>query len=140
MGDYAYTIVFSEALAAFMDQVGVDAVYRRATGCTLRMNELRIAFLREFHEGDAFDVGLRVIDLQARSVRLFGRMIDTESGADAALTDQLLIYVSSEGNGIGRAQDFPEALKLKLGQLLDSDRDKPSSPWLQSRIGIRRKA
>jgi acyl-CoA thioester hydrolase len=140
MGDYAYTIVFSEALAAFMDAIGLDAAHQRETGCTLRVSELRIAFLREFHEGDAFDVDLRVIDLQAGSVRLFGRMIDAASGADAALSDQLLIYVSSEGNGIGRAQDFPEALKLTLDELLASGRDELPSPWLKSRIGIRRKA
>jgi acyl-CoA thioester hydrolase len=139
MGDYAYTIVLSEAVDAFMDQVGLGAAHRHATGCMLRVSELRIAFLREFHEGDAFDVRLQLIDRQAQSLRLFGQMIDAESGRDAALSDQLLIYASTAGNGIGRRHDFPEAIRLKLDQLHDDDRDEAPSTWLQSRIGIRRK-
>jgi acyl-CoA thioester hydrolase len=139
MGDYAYTIVLSEAVDAFMDRVGLGAAHRRETGCTLRVSELRIAFLREFHEGDAFDVRLRIIERQAQSLRLFGRIIDAESGRDAALADQLMIYASTAGNSIGRMHDLPEAVRLKLDQLHDSDRDEAPSAWLQSRIGIRRK-
>jgi acyl-CoA thioester hydrolase len=140
MGDYAYTIVLSEALDAFMDQVGLGEAHRGETGCMLRVSELRIAFLREFHEGDAFTVRLRIIERQAQSLRLFARIIDSESGRDAALADQLMIYASISGNGIGRAHDFPEAIRLKLDQLHDGDRDEAASAWLQSRIGIRRKA
>src|SRR5262249_42635683 len=139
MGDYAYTIVFTDALDAFMDRVGLDAVHRHATGCTLRLSELRIAFLREFHEGDAFDVRLRIIEWQAERLRPFGQMIDGESGLDAALSDQLLVYASATGDGIGQACTPPEAVRLKLSQLRDADRDAPLIPWLESRIGIRRK-
>jgi acyl-CoA thioester hydrolase len=139
MGDYAYTIVLSEALEAFMDQVGLDAAHRRETGRTLRVSELRIAFLREFHEGDAFAVGLQIIERQAQSLRLFCRIIDAESGRDAALADELMIYASMTGNGIERGHDFPEAIRLKLDQLHDGDRGEAAPPWLQSRIGIRRK-
>jgi acyl-CoA thioester hydrolase len=138
MGDYAYTIVLSEALEAFMDQVGLDAAHRRETGRTLRVSELRIAFLREFHEGDPFAVGLHIIERQAQSLRLFCRITDAESGREAALADELMIYASMTRNDIGRAHDFPEAVRLKLDQLHAGD--EATSAWLQSRIGIRRKS
>src|SRR5262249_60184532 len=99
MGDYAYTIVFTDALDAFMDRVGLDAVHRHATGCTLRLSELRIAFLREFHEGDAFDVRLRIIEWQAERLRPFGQMIDGESGPDAGLSAQVLGWAVRSGAG-----------------------------------------
>ncbi len=140
MGDYAYTIVFSEALDAFMEAIGLDAARRRETGRTLRMSELRIAFMREFHEGDAYEVRLRILDRQPQSLRLFGQMIDAESGLEAALTDQLLIYASEEGPGLGEAADIPEAIGLKIDQLRDKDAGSPLAPWLASRIGIRRKS
>src|SRR5262245_8962775 len=139
MGDYAYTIVFSEALDAFMETIGLDAVRRRETGSTLRVSELRIAFMREFHEGDAYDVRLRILDRQPQGLRLFGQMIDTESGLDAALTDQLLVYVNEGGPGLAEACDFPEAIGLKIDQLRDKDAGAPPASWLASRIGIRRK-
>jgi acyl-CoA thioester hydrolase len=140
MGDFAYTIVFSEAVAAFMERIGVDAAHRRETGCTLRVSEIRIAFLREFHEGESYEVRLRIIDRQAQSVRLFGQMIDAESGFDAALSDQLLVYASEAGDGPGAACSFPEAIRRRIDQLHGSDADAPLVPWLQSRIGIRRKS
>jgi acyl-CoA thioester hydrolase len=140
MGDFAYTIVFSEALDAFMEAIGLDATRRRETGCTLRESELRIAFLREFHEGQAYEVRLRVLDRQPQGLRLFGQMIDAESGLDAALADQLLIYVNKKGRGLGEACDIPEAIGLKVDQLRDKDAGAPLAPWLESRIGIRRKS
>ena len=140
MGDYAYTIVFTEAVDAFMNEAGLDAGHRHATGCTLRMSALRIAFLRELHEGDSFDVRLRIVERQAQSLRLFGQMIDAGSGQDAALSDLVLIYAPAADDGIACAHDFPEAIRIKLDQIHQSDRDAPPSPWLLSRIGIRRKA
>jgi len=139
MGDYAYTIVFSEALEAFMEAIGLDAMRRRETGCTLRESELRIAFLREFHEGQAYEVRLRVVDRQPQSLRLFGQMIDAETGLDAALADQLLIYVDAEGRGLGEACGIPEATGQAIDQLRDKNGDATPAPWLESRIGIRRK-
>jgi acyl-CoA thioester hydrolase len=139
MGDFAYTIVFSEALDAFMEAIGLDAVHRRETGCTLRVSELRLAFLREFHEGDAYEVRLRVLDRQPQSLRIFGQMIDTESGLDAALADQLLIYAKEDGPGLGKACNIPEAIGLMIDQLRDKDAGAPLAPWLASPIGIRRK-
>jgi acyl-CoA thioester hydrolase len=139
MGDFAYTIVFSEALDAFMEAIGLDAARRRETGCTLRMSELRIAFMREFHEGDAYEVRLRILDRQPRGLRLFGQMIDAESGLDAALIDQLLIYANERGPGLGEVCDIPEAIGLKIDQLRDKDAGGLPPSWLESRIGIRRK-
>ena len=140
MGDYAYTIVFTEAVDVLMDAIGLDAARRRDTGCTLRVSELRIAFLREFHEGDAYEVRLRILDRQPQSLRLFGQMIDAESGLDAALADQLLIYVNDEGPGLGKACAIPEAIGLRIDQLHDRDAGAPLAPWLASPIGIRRKS
>jgi acyl-CoA thioester hydrolase len=139
MGDYAYTIVFTEAVDVLMDAIGLDAARRRDTGCTLRVSELRIAFLREFHEGDAYEVRLRILDRQPQSLRLFGQMIDAESGLDAALADQLLIYTKEEGPGLGKACAIPEAIGLRIDQLHDRDAGAPVAAWLESRIGIRRK-
>jgi acyl-CoA thioester hydrolase len=140
MGDYAYTIVFSETLHAFMEAIGLDTARRRETGCTLRVSELRIAFLREFHEDDAYEVRSGILDRQPQSLRLFGRMIDAESGLDAALADQLLIYVNEKDPGLGQACDIPEAIGLTIDQLRDKDAGAPLVPWLESRIGIRRKS
>jgi acyl-CoA thioester hydrolase len=140
MGDYAYTIVFSEALDTLMEAIGLDAARRRGTGCTLRMSELRIAFMREFHEGDAYEVRLRILDRQPQALRLFGQMIDAQSGLDAALADQLLIYADERGLGLGEACDIPEAIGLRIDQLRDKDAGSPLAPWLSSRIGIRRKS
>jgi acyl-CoA thioesterase FadM len=123
-----------------MEAIGLDAARRRETGCTLRVSELRIAFLREFHEGDAYEVRLRVLDRQTQSIRLFGQMIDTESGLDAALADQLLIYAKKDGPGLGKACNIPEAIGLMIDQLRDKDAGAPLAPWLASPIGIRRKS
>src|SRR5262245_55568300 len=128
MGDYAYTIVFSEALEAFMGAIGLDATRRRDSGRTLRASEIRIAFLRECHEGAAYEGRLRILDRQPQGVRLFGQIIDRESGLDAALTDQLLICATQGGPGLGDACDIPEAVGQAIDRLCDKDTGAPLAP------------
>jgi hypothetical protein len=82
---------------------------------------------------------LRILDRQPQSLRLFGQMIDAESGLDGALADQLLIFVDAAGPGLGEATDIPEAIGQAIDRLRDKDGDAPLAPWLGSRIGIRRK-
>ena len=69
----------------------------------------------------------------------FGQMIDMASGLDAALTDKLLIYANERGPGLGEACDIPQAIGQAIDRLRDKDAGAPLAPWLDSRIGIRRK-
>jgi len=59
--DAYYGLILSYACDALMDQVGLDAAYRRSTACTLYTLEQHMHFLHEVMQADQLDVLVRVM-------------------------------------------------------------------------------
>jgi acyl-CoA thioester hydrolase len=139
MGDYAYAIVFSDAVTAYMDVIGVDARYRAAEKATIYTLDMRIAFIKECHQGQKFEVLQQLLDVDNKRYHGFYKMIDTESGDDLAWCDQLLMHVQQTPSG-SRSMPFPESVK----RILDADMERQKAmavpEWISTRIGIRRKS
>ncbi|MER0242458.1 thioesterase family protein [Streptomyces sp. HSW2009] len=56
-----YVLVFGHATDALMDHVGLDADYRRRTGCSLYTVEAHVRYLREVPQGSALTVRTRLL-------------------------------------------------------------------------------
>ncbi len=75
MRDAFYGLVFSHAVDAFQDDVGLDAAYRAATGCTIYLVEQHSRFFAEVKQGDGLAVETRVIASDARRFHLHLTML-----------------------------------------------------------------
>ncbi|MEM9320175.1 MAG: thioesterase family protein [Pseudomonadota bacterium] len=64
MRDAYYGLVFSLAVDAFQDEVGFDAAYRAATGCTIYLLEDHKYFLAEVKNGAELKVETRLIGVR----------------------------------------------------------------------------
>jgi acyl-CoA thioester hydrolase len=140
MGDYAYGIVFSDAVTSFMDMIGVNADYRRDSLRTIYVLEWRFAFLKECHKGQTFRVEQQILDMDAKRFHGFYRMLDEATGDELAICEQLLMHMQQQAGGSPRALNFPPEVHAKLDGYWQHDKEMAHPAWVASKIGIRKKA
>ncbi|MDP1702075.1 MAG: thioesterase family protein [Aestuariivirga sp.] len=139
MADYAFAIVFSDTLTAFMDIIGIDERYRKETANTIYTIDIRITYLRECHKEQKFHVLQQMLDVDAKRFHTCLRMVDDLSGEDLARSEQLLMHVHRDAAGVPRSLPFSPSVSAILVSYKNSHRDLGVPAWVGSRIGIRRK-
>jgi acyl-CoA thioester hydrolase len=139
MGDYAYGIVFSDAVTAFMDMIGINATHRNETLQTVYLLEWRIAFLQECHEGQSFRVEQQLLDLDSKRFHGFYRMVDETSGEQLAICEQLLMHMQQQKNGPPKSSVFPAEVFAKLDGYYQPQKELSWPAWVGGKLGIRRK-
>lgn len=92
MRDAFYGLVFSFAVDALQDEVGLDAAYRQRTGCTIYLLEDHKYFLKEVKVGVHLRVETVVLDCDAKRFHLHMRMI--HDGADVAICEFVELHVN----------------------------------------------
>lgn len=136
MGDYAYGIVFSDAATAYMDRIGIDAVYRESSGATLYTLDSRIGYLKECHAGEVLQVKLAVIDADHKRLHVLMTLLNADEET-LALCEQVLMHVNRAG-GSPRAADMPQTAQDKILADLRHSELVAKPDWLFNRIGLRK--
>ena len=139
MADYAYGIVFSDGITAFMDLIGVDEKYRQSTKCTIYTLDVRISYLKECHLGQRFRLVQKILDSDAKRYHAFNRLIDEESGIDVAWCEQLAMHMQQAEGGEPKSKAFPSYIQQKLENFGTQQRDQQIPDWVGGTINIRRK-
>ena len=128
MGDFAYSIVFTDGVDAFAALIGVPR---------LLMSEIRIAFLREVHEADPFHVALTLLGYDRQSIHAVLDMVDEKTGRNAARAELRLVAGTYDVER--RLTPHPFSLELMaLLQRMMAAGTPLSDDWPDSKIGIRR--
>lgn len=107
-----YVVIFGHATDAVMEQVGIDAHYRAATGCSLYTVEAHVRYLREVAPGTTPQVKTRVVGVDAKRLHLCHEM--TVDGPLAATQEVMLVHVDQAQ---ARSTLFPEHIKDTIKQL-----------------------
>ncbi|MCY4312525.1 MAG: thioesterase family protein [Gammaproteobacteria bacterium] len=71
MRDSNYGLVFSLAVDALQDAVGLDAAYRERTGCTIYLLEDHKFYLKEVKQGDQLRVVTHVLGVDEKRFHLY---------------------------------------------------------------------
>jgi len=114
--DAFYGLIFSEATDALMDRVGLDADYRRSTGCTLYTLEMHLHFLKEVKHGDTAVVTLRILGLDAKRIHAALELLRAGSPEVAASAELMLLHVRQHEGGVSVAP-FPAPVAAQLAAL-----------------------
>ncbi|MES1937734.1 thioesterase family protein [Salinisphaera hydrothermalis] len=134
MNDAEYARVFSYAVDAFWEAIGLDEAARDATGVTTFTLESHICFLSECPEAEPLTVKLAILDRDAKRFHLFFALYRADDTL-AATSEQMLMAIDRETH---RATAFPEAVATaadRYGQRNSSD----WPPQAGRTIGIRRR-
>lgn len=110
MNDAAYAIVFSRAVDALMDRVGLDAGARRASGRTLFTLQMTLHYFKEAREAQALGVSCQLLEHDSKRLRIWLEMSAGADGARLAASEQLLISVDRTEAGAKAAPWRAETL------------------------------
>ena len=121
MRDSYFGLVFSLAVDALQDEVGFDAAYRDATGCTIYLLEDHKVFLKEVKEGATVRVETRVLGCDAKRVHLHMQMFD--DGVLASVGEFMELHVAQHPEPRAAAMPAPILARLEAATLSADDAD-----------------
>jgi acyl-CoA thioester hydrolase len=110
--DAYYTLVFSQAIDALMDQVGIDQPYRAATACTLFTLELHVHYLNEIKASDTISVRARVLGVDAKRLHVGLALSCPRLAEPAALGECMLLHVRQAPTA--KSAEFPAEVRRRL--------------------------
>lgn len=134
--DGYYTVVFSCAIDALMDRLGLDEAYRRATHCTLYTLELHVHFLHEVTATDELTVRWRVLDADHKRLHVALEMYSAQRPAPAASAEFMLLHVR-QGEAPAAAE-FPAEIAAAIEALRVAAAANPEVSPGSRKIGLRR--
>ncbi len=114
--DAYYGLIFSEAVDALMDRVGLDAAYRQRTGGTLYTVEMHLHYLQEVKQTDTALVTVRILGLDARRIHAALELLRAGHPQVAAAAEVMLLHVRQH-EGKASVTSFPSAVSAALGAL-----------------------
>ncbi len=106
--DGYYALMVSDAADAALEELGLGADYRRATGCTLYTVEMHLHFLNELHAGDLVETSTVILESDRKRLLTGHRLTCARLAAPAAVAETLLLHVRQ--GETARACEFPAPL------------------------------
>jgi len=116
--DGYYTVVFSSAIDALMEELGLDAGYRQRTNCTLYTLELHVHFMREVKQSDALDIRVRILGADRKRVLAALDMYTARSADPVATAEFMLLHVRKGPAPAGA--EFPADVAAAVGRMRDA--------------------
>ena len=90
-----YTARFDEASWHFFASIGITQRYLREAGRGMAALEQNTLYKRELLAGSLIYIESELIEMRAKTVRFRHRMIEAESGAEAASTELVAVHMDS---------------------------------------------
>ncbi|WP_322042422.1 thioesterase family protein [Paraburkholderia sp. J67] len=95
--DAYYMLIYSYATDALLDAIGLDAAQRDARGRSMYTLEAHLNYLHEVREGTPLRVEVRVLEHDAKRVRVYLEMFADEGDTPVSASEQLLLHVDRTG-------------------------------------------
>lgn len=134
MSESCYLLVFGDQSDAFFRLIGIDEAYR-AAGHSLYTVQTMIFNLAEAHLGDRLELGLQLIDADAKRLHIFHTMHNAETGELLATGEQMLVHVDMAE---GRSCPMPAELQRRVEAIRAAHAILPLPPQSGRNIAIRR--
>lgn len=133
--DAYYLLLFSLATDALMDQLGLDAVGRAATGHSLYTLECHLNFVQEVKLGQQVEVRTQILGHDAKRLHLNHSLHLLGEAPLLAASEQLLINVAT---AVGRAAPFAESVQSRVEALARAHQGLPAPRFAGRVISLAR--
>ena len=132
-----YNVLFDRGVDHVYDQIGIGADYVKNGGGSCFTMEVHVNYLNELTRNDPVIVSLQLIDVDAKRLHFFQKMINGSTGELAATSEQLALHVDMSTR---RSAPFPEQVQTRLTELLAAHAALDRPEQLGRVIGIRRQS
>jgi acyl-CoA thioester hydrolase len=116
--DAFYMLIYSFATDALLDAIGLDAARRDARGRSMYTLEAHLNYLHEIKEGAQVRVDVRLLEHDAKRVRVYLEMYGDEGDDPVSASEQLLLHVDRSGP---RAVAFDADVLARVAALRAAD-------------------
>ena len=113
MNDAEYARVFSLAVEALMDRIGLDEEGRIRHGHTIYTLETHLCYRREAHQDQLLAVDVTLLDRDAKRLHVFFSMRDDQREL-LATSEQMLMGIDRQS---GHSSAFPEPVAEAIATL-----------------------
>jgi acyl-CoA thioester hydrolase len=124
--DAYYLLIFSQAVDALMDQIGLDETARAATGHSLFTLEAHINYLHEVKKDQAVTVRLHILAHDKKRLHLYLSLYREGSDDPVAVSEQMLLHVDTNGP---RSAPFSPTTQARIEGLLVAQGDHPKPQY-----------
>jgi acyl-CoA thioester hydrolase len=124
--DAYYGLIFSYAIDALMDRIGVDAAYRERSGGTLYTLEEHIHYLDALKQGDVAEVSAWIIDADRKRLHAGFEMRRAGAPRAAATGEFMLLHVQQSPTPA--SAPFPPEVSAQIEALRAATADAAGSP------------
>jgi acyl-CoA thioester hydrolase len=135
MNDAAYAQVFSLAVDAFMDFIGLAEATREKHAYTIFTLETHLCYLQEANEGESLQVSVQLLDVDDKRLHVFFAMKNID-GDIIATSEQMLMGIDTKE---GKAASFPSEIAVTIEKLFQADEKLEHPKQVGRKIGIRRR-
>ncbi|MFD2657633.1 thioesterase family protein [Gracilibacillus thailandensis] len=135
MNDAAYAKVFSLAVDAFIDEIGLDPQAREKYSYTIFTLETHLCYLQEAHQGQQLTVNVQLLDVDAKRLHIIFTMKNTKDDV-LATSEQMLMGMDTDQQ---RPAPFPEDVAVKVETIWNEHKLLEAPKQAGRIIGIKRK-
>jgi acyl-CoA thioester hydrolase len=114
--DAYYALIFSEAVDALMERVGLDAAYRARSGGTLYTVEMHLHYLQEVKKSDTAVVTIRLLGVDSKRIHAALELLRAGHTEVAASAEVMLLHVRQHEGKVTTAA-FPAEVSAALAAL-----------------------
>jgi acyl-CoA thioester hydrolase len=130
-----YVVIFDQATDAVFEQMDMGEAYRSASGCSVFVSEMYVAYRREILGGDSVRVVSRFMQHNASRAVLMHEMFCERLQDAAAINEVLCVHVDLQRR---RATGWPPAAAAAIGTCVDAAAlQYPDPPVCRIRLDLR---
>jgi len=122
--DAYYSLIFSLATDALMDQIGLDDAYRKRTRNTLYTLEMHIHYLHEVKDTDVVDVSVRILGTDRKRIHAAFDMYCARYPDPVSTAEMMLLHVH-QGDEV-KSEAFPPEVIDALAKVASGCNARPS--------------
>jgi len=122
--DAYYSLIFSLATDALMDQIGLDDAYRKRTRNTLYTLEMHIHYLHEVKDTDVVDVSVRILGTDRKRIHAAFDMYCARYPDPVSTAEMMLLHVL-QGDEV-KSEAFPPDVIDALAKVASECNARPS--------------
>ncbi|WP_116473946.1 thioesterase family protein [Zobellella maritima] len=93
MNDACYVLVFSQAIDEFMVQIGLNEAFRNEHRVSIYTLQSMVHYLQEVSLGEPLLVEARLLESDAKKLRVFFTMRHGDTGTELAAMETLLLHM-----------------------------------------------
>ena len=124
--DAYYLLIFSEAVDALMDTIGLDAAGRAASGHSLFTLEVHLNYLHEVKQGERVEVRAQILGHDKKRLHLYLSLYREGSEEAVAVSEQMLLHVEMAGP---RSAAFAASTLARIEGLVIAQGELPKPPY-----------